>query len=153
MAPSSDASLPAEFGVVDQQIDPRWLADPRLPTFLRWLADGIEADQLPEGEAVFPASWSDLRVDERWARDRRSGIEELLDAQLNQDHVLYGLELEAIGACDQNESVLLRIDDGRYAVVNLEFIRTKSRSADFPFTVIHDVWASAAGYLRTHHLQ
>lgn len=153
MASPSDASLPAEFGVVDQQIDARWLADPRLPEFLRWLADGIEADQVPEVEAAFPEWWSDLRVDERWARDRRSAIEDLLDAQMNRDHVLYGLELEAIAACDRNEEILFRIDDGRYAVVNVEFIRTKSRSADFPSTVIHEVWASAAGYLRTHDLE
>ncbi len=150
MAPPSDVSLPAEFGIVDQQIDAQWLADPRLPEFLRWLADAVESDQVPEDEAAFPEPWSDLRADEQWARDRGAGLKDRLDRQLVESHVLHGLGVEAIAGCDHCDAVLFRLDDGRYASVDLEFILTKSATPDLPVTTIHEVWASAAANLRTH---
>ena len=78
MAPSSDGSLPAEFGVVEHDISLDWLEDPRLPAFLRWFADMIEADQRPEPEVELPEPWDDLRNAEAGTLDKRQAMERQL---------------------------------------------------------------------------
>ncbi len=150
MAPSHDSSAPAEFGIVDQQIDPRWLADPRLPEFLRWLADSIESDQRPEDQAEFPEPWVDLRPDEEEAETRAGTLEAELARQLGESHVLHGDVVEAIAACRHCDAVMFRLGDGRYASVEMVWNLRRSDVAGLPSTTIHDVWASAAAYLRSH---
>jgi hypothetical protein len=91
---------------------------------------------VPLDELVLVDPWLDLRggtPDDEAERERIAGE---LDTELSPGHVLYGKTFDAVSRCWARDDVLLRLENGKWAVVHLTY--GGRESPPFPSTRILD---------------
>jgi hypothetical protein len=104
-----------------------------------------------QDEFVFPERWRDLRgraAEEAAGRER---VENELRREVGKGHVLYGIDVDAVAACNGHcDDVLFALKDGRYALVHLSYPGSAPDRPPWPGTDIFEGWEHAAAYVEAH---
>jgi hypothetical protein len=80
-----------------------------------------------------------IQVDWPWRTlsegEELKGLQQQLNCEIAKGHELWRTDARIIARSDANDDVMVKLDDGRYAIVHLTW-STNSGNADWPYTTL-----------------
>lgn len=67
-------------------------------------------------------------------------LSQQLETELNQDHILKGKRTKTVARRQDNDDVLFEIENGKYAVIHLTWLKFAHKNTLFPITEIYTNW-------------
>lgn len=85
----------------------------------------------------FSSAGLELPIPWYWSNGK---LEKQLAREINEGHVLFNHVVKEIARKQDNDDVLFKLDDGKYAVVHLTWTSEKLSLDHFPTTKIYKDW-------------